>query len=169
MADLTNTTRWLSYAPDLLGNRELKAPFYFEVCASLSKEQMSSLRAALDQPAHTLEPLPDDATPEAVAARDEEIRAALVTRTAAVLAPYFKFGTEPLTVDGKRIETLQQYLEFVTTKLTGLEAFLELSRALNAFNTLSGNGSFFYGRFSGGFISTTSQSNGKAGSRTAAR
>lgn len=169
MADLTNTHRWLSYAPDLLGNRELPSPFYFEVCASMSKEQLTTLRTELDKPIHSLEPLPSDATTEQLAARDEEIRAAMVVRQADVLEKYFKFGSEPLTIEGKAITTVREYLEFVTTKFAGLEPFLELSRALLSFNALSGAGSFFYGRFSGGFTSTTSRNNGKAGSQTAAR
>lgn len=169
MADLTGTMRWLQYPPDLFGNRSLERPFYFDVAASLSKEQMRVLKAALTAPAAALEPLPVDATEEQRDARDETIRAEVVGRYAVAMEPFVKLGNEPLVIDGKRLGTLREYFDLVTTKVAGTGAFFEVSSALFDANTLSTDQLFRFGRPSGGFTSTTGPNSGRGGSGPAAR
>jgi hypothetical protein len=169
MADLTGTTRWIQYAPDLLGNRELEAPFYFELNGSMSKEQLKALEQQLNTSVPVPEPLPADAAPEQFAARDEQIRMGAVKAQATALTPFIRFGAEPLNVGGEPIDTLEKFFDFASSKLSGLGAFLEPSRALFEVNVLGTRASFFSGRLSGGFISTTGPRNGKAGRQTAAR
>jgi hypothetical protein len=168
MANLTDTVRWVQYVPDLLGNRALERPFYFELNGSMSKEQMKATEVALTTPGPASE-LSDDAPPEAVAARNEASRAEAVTRYAKALEPYVRFGAEPLTVGGQPVTTLAGYFDFATSKLTGLAAFLEPGRALVEVNTLDSRASFFSGRLSGGFTSTTRPNGASGRSQTAAR
>jgi hypothetical protein len=169
VADLTNTVRWVPYVPDLLGNRDLESPFYFELNGSLSKEQLRAIDAELSKAVPEPEELPADATDEQQAAREEQIRVSLVKARAAALSAFIKLGAEPLTIAGKRIETLEQYLDFVLVNIRGVDAFVEPMTALIDANRLSGRSTFFLGRLSGGFVSTISRRNGKAGSQTVAR
>lgn len=168
MADLTNTVRWVRYEPDLLGNRALERPFYFELNGSMSKEQLSALQAELTKPL-TAQTLPENATDEQRLAADEETTKTAVARTAIALRPFVKLGSEPLTIGGEAIDSLEKYLDFALRKLPGMATFLEPSRALYEINTLDARASFFSGRLSGGFTSTTRPNGASGRSQTAAR
>lgn len=160
MPDLTNTVRWVEYVPDLLGNRDAPVtahggPFYFLLHGSMSKEQLRALEDRIGERIRTFEPLPDDATEEQKAARAAEFEAEVVERYAQALEKFIRLGDEPLTVDGRRIDSLKAYLELTMgERLVGAGAFLEVVGALRAANTLSGQTSFSSGRLSGGFTST---------------
>lgn len=179
MADLTNTVRWVRYEPDLLGNRALERPFYFELNGSMSKEQMRALEEALDKPlvaAGELAPLQETPTDEQRAAHAEKLRAlneasraAAVEKYAIALAPYVKLGAESLNISGRGITALRDYLDFVSANLTGFAAFFEPAQALKQVNTLDTQASFFSGRLSGGFTSTTLRNGASGRSQTAAR
>jgi hypothetical protein len=165
MPDLSNTVRWVEYAPDLLGNREAEKPFVFLLNGSMSKEQMRALKDALAQPVGPPEP-PKDATDEQRAAYDAEVTKAIVKREADAVFPFVKFGDEPLTVDGKPITTVRDYLDFVATHLVGLGPLLEVRQALVEANTMGARVGFFSGRSSGGGTSTgRSRSKGQSAAR----
>lgn len=160
MPDLTNTVRWVEYAPDLLGNLDGDRPFYFLLNGSMSKEQLRAMNAALSAKVGPpkVAPLPDDATDEQKAAHAkamEDFEAAIIARDAAALEPFVRMGDEPLTVDGKRINSLREYFELVMSpRLVGLGAFMEVRQALVHANTMGPRVSFSSGRFSGGGTST---------------
>lgn len=176
MPDLTNTVRWVEYPPDLLGNLDAERPFYFLLNGSMSKEQMRAMKDALARECGP-DPLPElaeDATEEQKAAHKdatekwlEEVRQAVIARDAAALEPFIRFGDEPLTNEGKRITTLREYFELVTSpRLVGMGAFLEVRRALGAANTMEPRVSFSSGRSSGGGTSTGRK---RTGGQTVAR
>jgi hypothetical protein len=166
MPDLTNTTRWVEYVPDLLGNRACERPFYFEVSGSLSRAQLDALRAAVSKRS-ALDPPGEGATDEAVKAYREATRLELVARYATALEPFIRLGDEPLTVEGVAIKTLADYLDFATSKLTGLATFTEPWQALLAANTMDARTPFFSAQLSGGFTFTTGQNTARAGAKTA--
>lgn len=168
MADLSNTTRWVRYEPDLRGNRELERPFYVLLNGSMSKAQLQNLTAALSTPLSHGE-LPPNATKEQADEYAESGRKALVKRQGDALRPFVKFGSEPLSIDGEAIDSLDKYLDYVSRSLVGHGAFFELSQALTDCNLLDTASSFFSGRLSGGFVGTGSRSNGKGEGQRAAR
>jgi len=175
MPDLSNTVRWVEYAPDLLGNREADKPFVFLLNGSMSKEQMRAMKDALAQPVGPPEPapLPENATEtqkaehaKALQAHDAEVTKAIVKREADAVFPFVKFGDEPLTVDGRPITTLRDYLDFVATHLVSLGPLLEVRQALIEANTMGARVGFFSGRSSGGGTSTgRSRSKGQSAAR----
>lgn len=161
--NLTSVTRWQRYVPDLPGNREAKAPFYFELNASLTKEQLRAVRTKA-------EPLPEPiGAGQAPPPMDPEAsRQARVKRYAEAFTPYVRLGAEPLKLDGADILTLEQYLDAMS-RLAFEGWFLEPGIALQHANSLGDLVGFFSERLSGGFTSTTAKSSGQAESQRAGR
>ena len=169
MADLTNTVRWVPYVPDLLGNRALERPFYFELNGSMSKEQIRALLDELKKPLPVMDELPSAATPEQLAAQEEQARQRTVKRQAEVLGPFIRFGPEALTIQGKPVTTLADYFDAVTLPpLERFDALFELSQALGDTNSLGARVSFSSGRLSGGFTSTTRRNSASGRGQTVA-
>jgi hypothetical protein len=163
--NLTLQTRWERFEPDLPGNRlaegeapSSRRPFYFELAAGMTKEQFRALQRCLDE-ADDFPAPPKDETPAAMEARMAAQLAEECKRTAAALAPYVRFGQEPLTFDGEAVTTLEQYL-LAVSRFQSPVYFVEPSTALARLNTLSGAQALFFERLSGGFASTASRRNG---------
>lgn len=139
MANLTRTYQWQRYVPDLGDNRELPRPFFLRVASGLSLVQLAELETGfkgLDRP--------------------WESTAELAAHLALLFAPYVVFGDEPLTLEGKPIETLQGYLELIIG-LAGQRAFLELFETIRSYNTFTAKDALFSGRPSGGNGTTAHQ------------
>lgn len=167
MPDLTNTARWIEFAPDLLGNRDNPRPFFFVLNGSLTKEQLKAISAAIGARSTVaeLEPLPENPTDEQKATHEaakkahaEEARKALVLKYSKALSDYVKLGSEPLSFNSSPVKSLHDYLDFVSATLANIEAFMEPYHALLSVNSLGGTGDFFSGRLSGGFSSTARKS-----------
>lgn len=160
MPNLKLTVRWERYEPDLPGNRATKdspkghRPFYFQLAADMTKEQVRAMRtqvealAELDEGKAAPGETADERDARLAAHADEVIR-----QTSQVLAPYVKFGVEPLTIDGKSVATLEDYLHAVAD-IADQFYVNELTASLARVNTLYGVQNFFFERLSGGFAST---------------
>lgn len=167
MANLSNLIRWQRFEPDLGENRTLPKPFYLEVAVGLTKPELLQLGEAIDAP---VLPSREDGAPEP---SPEEVEAALVAKAdklAVALAPWVRFGSEPLAINGEPVTTLTQLLRLYIRAASGAVGLLEVPMALRWFNGAGGGTTqLFFERLSGGFVSTTQPSNGKAGSQRAAR
>lgn len=157
MANLETLIRYQRFAPDLGANRELEKPFFVELAVGMTKLQLKAL-------ADTVDTVDEKAT----GMGDEEYLEHAVKKMADALAPYVKMGTEPLVVNGKRIETLSELLTLYATLASGPAAMLELSTALRWFNSIGGATALFFERLSGGSVSTTPRSGAQGGKQRAA-
>lgn len=129
MANLTLNS-WVRYVPNLGENRTLDAPFYLEVKASLTKAQYADYL-------------------EKFQAADKESAEALEGAFGGIV----RMGTEALSVDGKPVSTLREYLELVAQQ-KGAELLFELVGAITWYNSVEGAGKTFSERLSGGWFST---------------
>lgn len=136
MPNLTRTYRWMRYVPELGDNREQPKPFFLRVASGLPLTKLAELEEGFTSLTR------DWANPEELA-----------NHLALLLSPYIHFGDEPLSVEGKPVETLGAYLELVIG-LAGHQAFLELFETLRSYNTFTPKDALFSGRPSGGSAST---------------
>lgn len=180
MADLQLNRRWEPYAPKLDGNDELERPFLFELACGLTRKEMRELddqvsqllkerhRAVLEGHGEPNKKWNDKKLREWSEALAEKLLAAEIDVVTEVLGPFVRMGSEPLTIAGKPITTLRQYLEAVAV-VADQAALMEPLRALRQANSLNGEQVLFSGRHSGGGTTTPSRSaakrNGQKGGR----
>lgn len=133
MANLTLNS-WVQYVPNLGENRSLEKPFFLEVKASLTKAQYAEYLERL----HAWRQSDGGESAEGI----EPVFADLV-----------RMGTEALTVDGRPVATLRDYLELVAQQ-RGADLLYELIGAIAWHNSVEGVGKTFSERLSGGWFST---------------
>lgn len=175
MADLKLNRRWERYAPELDGNDALERPFFFELACGLTRAELRKLdddvkqklsertRVAVEQ----LGPPPDDASETWAEQFADKVLTAQIEAVAEVIEPFVRLGSEPLTIAGKPIKTVREYLDAVAV-VADQEALLEPLRALRRYNTLEGRQQLFSKRLSGGASSTRGPSAAKGSSQRAA-
>jgi len=133
MAELTRTFKWEKFVPDLGDNRNLEKPFFFEVASGLSKLEFKEAMGIWSQLAGT--------------------EADMCAKAAASLAPYVRLGSEPLSVSGQPITTLEAYLA-LTIEQPSMSGWMELAMAIKYLNSLDGTRELFFARPFGGFTFT---------------
>lgn len=164
MANLKRRHAFKRWAPDIGENRDLPEPaLYLEVAVGLTAETLNSVLSALAAPIKPPPPLDKSLTGEALIAalkaRTEANLLGLRQHYAKALAPYVRVFGGPHTVDGMRLETLEDYFALVQAANDyGAEAIKELIAALRTFNSFSGSDELFSLRRSGGLGSTATQS-----------
>jgi hypothetical protein len=156
MADLKRQPRWARFEPDFGDNLQLPPDerFYFEVQAGLTKEEM---KATLERLAAETGAAPE--TPEGIAKAFAKAFEGLV-----------QMGREPLTVEGKGVGSLEEYLRLCIELHADNGGFHleELSATFRRINSFTGARALFYARPSGGGASTVRQSSASGSSRRAA-
>lgn len=192
MPNLTRTYRWERFEPHLGDNLELppERRFYLEVASGLTKEQLAKFELDAKTKILTDEAVAKHApekerllelekagAPAAEIAEglarwvddvDRSITDCLVEHFIKVLEPVVRLGAEPLTVDGRAITTLAEYLRLIT-EVRGRYNLTELSSMVHWYNSREGSAELFYERLSGGGASTLARKTGATGSQRAGR
>ncbi len=152
MANLTRTYRWLRYIPDLGDNRELPKPFYLELTSGLTKLALAGFYERL----------------RVWSEEKHEGAEAFVEATTALLSPHVRMGAEPLSLEGRPITTLREYIAMGLDVL-GESPVLELVRMVREYNELGeGPKLVFFERPSGGTSTTPIPSTERAASEMVA-
>lgn len=140
MPSLTRSFRWERFIPDLGDNREQEKPFFIEIASGLSilerKDVVDAVRVA--QTSSYTEGM-----------GPEEYLKASAPVVATALQGIVRMGSEPLTVGGKSITSLAEYLEFVLA-FPGSPNWFEILKAIVDFNSADGARALFFARHSGG-------------------
>lgn len=149
--ELKRTYRWERFEPNIGENLELpkEQRFFLLLASGLSRTALETLLEQANRPQ-----------------AEEVTEESLLDGMHSILEPYARVG-EPSTIDGVTVNSLRDYLK-VVFEMTGDYNWLELGRALAHFNSVKGTRELFYARHSGGFSSTTSRKEEKAGSQMAA-
>lgn len=138
MADLQRW-RWKPYAPNLGNNLEQERPFLLRLKAGLSKLFIADWLERWGA---------------AVKARESATMAVVLSEVA-------EMGPEPLSIDGKPIATLQDYVELCLDE-PDEPLIYELSGAFRVVNCVIGQQADFSARLSGGNFTIPATSPGTA-------
>lgn len=152
MTTLTRAWRWERFAPDIGENLSLPEAdrLHLLVASGLSAARLQQHRDAYDD-----------------AASDSSSSAALVAGFSRVFDGLVRVdGTH--TIDGKKVETLEQYLE-VVVESSGVYNLSELGRVVVEFNSVQGTQQLFWRRHAGGLLSTRAQNAVKDSAPTGGR
>jgi hypothetical protein len=176
VADLQIRSRWEPYAPKLDGNDQLERPFLFELACGLTRAEMRKLdddmeRHLRERTAAVVKSMPKPKKDEERAWQEKLADKLLVVEidtVAEVLNPYVRMGPEPLTIAGKRITSLREYLDAVSV-FSDQVSLMEPLTALRRANSLNGEQVLFSKRRSGGGSTTPDQSAAKKADRKEGR
>ena len=138
MAELDGVGRWEKYVPDIGKNRELPIPFYLEVAANLSNQEMRSYYEKLQELLQLGPELKNDD---------------FIERAAVLFENHLRRGDEPLRIKGAPITTLREYLTVVLRTKWGLREMLQVVQHANS---AEGVDQLFSERLSGGWTGTAS-------------
>lgn len=162
MANLKRRHTFKRWAPDIGENRDLPEPaLWFEIATGLSVEQISAVKERMAQP------IPEP--PEGLEGKEwlAFIVAAIRVRYLEAFGQYVRIVGGPHTIDGARLETLEDYLVIVEQQADkGKTAVTDLFSALLAFNSFTGHDELFLQRRSGLSASTGPQSAAKEEPKT---
>lgn len=141
MADLQRTYRWLRYVPDLGDNRELPKPFFLELTSGLTTVEMVEFHRRVSEWGKAKHETLED----------------FVEATFRLLEPHVRMGKEPLSLRGKPVPTLKDFVA-LGLEVLGESPVLELLRVVREYNELGGPKVLFFGPPSGGSTTTPSPS-----------
>lgn len=126
--------RWKAYLPNLADNLKQEKPFALELRCEMSKRALTDWRMRWG----TARARKQEADPEAIQS---------------LVAEVARMGPEPLTVDGRTIATLSEYVE-LCLDMAGEPLLEELAGALEVHNSVLGANADFFARLSGGSFTT---------------
>lgn len=135
MPSFDSLARWEKYVPNLGTNRDEPRPFYLRIAAGLTMEEFA---AVMDRVASAL--------------REQAARGPGLVAKA--LEGVVEMGAEPLSVRGKPVSTLADYLELAARQAAG-DLLMELLSAVRRYNSVEGSTELFFRRGSGSRTGTS--------------
>lgn len=151
--DISITHRWRRLVPDIGDNLKAAKPFFLEVAEGVTNDRMERLLSG------------DKAIVKESAAKTREELAGVMAQ---VVDGLVRLGTEPLTINGEKVETVEQYL-LIAARSSNCYLWFELVGTLIQLNTLAGGMELFWQRQSGGTSTTPDQTVAKGESLPAPR
>lgn len=145
MPDLSSVHRWRRLVPEIGDNQTQPKPFFLEVAEGVTNARMAEFAAARKALAEAKDgkgkPLPNEE---------------LVPYMKAVVDGLVRMGSEPLSLNGKKIETVDDYL-LICACSANFFLWFELAGTIDKMNSIPGGAELFWLRQSGSTPTTQDQ------------